>query len=170
MKRLAFALVLSLALVSACLTTRNRPAITPRAEVPALEGRAPGCNIEMLEDGTPPTRPHLDIADVVLEWPRDKVAQQGPAAAIETLKQAGCEHGAFIVHGIRALTTGSVDSGLVYEATFATLLGDDGKPVNLKAAPTQPKAGQVLDDAAASLADAAREASPSADAGPATAP
>jgi hypothetical protein len=169
-KRVLVSTLSLLLVVSACLTTRNRPTIAARADVPPLEGRAPGCNIEMLEDGTPPTRPHLDIADVTLEWPRDKVADQGPAAAMETLKQAGCENGAFIVHGIRALTTGSVESGLIYEATFATLLGDDGKPVNLKADPAQPKPGQVLDDAAASVADAAQEASSSSDAGPGTAP
>ena len=52
-----------------------------------------------------------------------------PDYAIKTLKASACEQGAFMIEGMRALPDG--DGGMVYEADLATLLGDDGKPVNL---------------------------------------
>ena len=77
-------------LTAACLTTVNRPKVVLRADAPALESRASGCNVEVIEDGDTLTRPHQDIADVELVWSRAQIAQQGPDAAIQTLRQSAC--------------------------------------------------------------------------------
>lgn len=129
-------------LAAACLTLVNRPKVVLRADAPLLEPRATNCNVEIVEEGQRLTRPHLDFGDVVLEWPRDRVAQQGAEVAMRTLRETACENGAFFVHNVRALTTG--EAGFVYEGTLATLLDDAGRPLNLKAAPVPP-AGDSAD-------------------------
>lgn len=112
------------------MTMYNRIEWTSLPEAPPLERRAEGCHVELFEDGQHVSRPHVDIGRVVLNWPKDKMKEQGAEGAITTLKMAACEKGAFLIKDMRALTTGR-DGGLVYEATFATLLGEDGAPLNL---------------------------------------
>jgi hypothetical protein len=124
------ALVVVAGVATACLTAMNRPKIVPRAEVPALEPRPLDCRLDVTEQKE--TRPHLDIADVTLDWPKSRMDQQGPEGAMNTIRAAACEQGAFVVHDLRAIAIGSIDQGLVYEATLATLLDDNGKPLNLK--------------------------------------
>ena len=130
---LGFALALT-----GCLTTYNGLKLTPEPDAPAVEARPGGCNVEVFESGQKPDRKHVDIARVVLEWSRHQVTEQGADGAMKTLKEAACQNGAFFITDLRALTTGAVEGGMVYEATFATLIGDDGKPVNLKARPPAP--------------------------------
>ena len=115
---------------AACLTTYNQCKITPLADAPAVETRPGGCNVDVFEDGQKGARKHVDLGHIVLEWPLAKIKEQGPDGAMKTLRAAACESGAFLITDLRALTTG--DGGLVYEGELATLLGDDGKPVNLK--------------------------------------
>ena len=117
---------------SGCLTLVNRPKVTLRPEAPAVDARAGGCNVQVFEDGTAFTAPHLDIADVTLEWPRDKIAASGPDGALKTLRESACEQGAFVIYDLRALTNGYIEAGMIYEATFATLLDANGKPLNAK--------------------------------------
>jgi hypothetical protein len=114
----------------ACLTTYNPYRWTPKLEAPPVEPRPDGCHVDVFEDGERVPRPHTDIGTVVLEWPQSKIKEQGPEGAIKTLKSAACETGAFIIKDMRALPAGI--NGLVYEATLATLLGDDGQPLNLR--------------------------------------
>lgn len=136
-----------LAAAGACLTTYNRVDWSLLPEAPPVERRAEGCHVDLFEDGQEVTRPHRDLGRAVLNWPQDKLKEQGPEGAIATLKTAACERGAFIIKDLRALTTGR-EAGLVYEATFATLLGDDGEPLNL----IRPDAGPAAGDAGAAPA------------------
>ncbi len=98
---------------------------------PALEARPGGCHVDIFEDGQKVTRPHVDIGRIVLDWPRDKLKEQGPDGAMKTLREAACENGAFLITNLRGLPT--ADQGIVYDGTLATLVGADGKPVNPKA-------------------------------------
>lgn len=114
-----------------CVTAYNRYAWTALDDAPAVEPRPDGCHVDVFEDGQKVTRPHAELGRVVLEWPKAKLDEQGPEGAITTLKAAACEHGAFIIKDLRALPRGPSE-GLVYDATFATLLGKDGRPLNPK--------------------------------------
>jgi hypothetical protein len=116
----------------ACITTYNRPKITMKDGVPQLEKRPDGCHVDVFEEGQKVPREHLDIGSIVLEWPSAKIKEQGPEGAINTLKAAACEHGAFIVKDLRALSTAEdFGGGLIYEATLATLV-ENGHPINEK--------------------------------------
>jgi hypothetical protein len=134
--------------LTACLTAYNRPKYTPLEGAPAVEPRPEGCSVDVFEDGTPVDRPHADLGRVVLDWPQAKVKEQGPEGAIRTLKAAACENGAFLVKDVRALSTGAVESGLVYEGTLATLLGPDGQPMNPRRADAGPVAAAISEAAA----------------------
>ena len=146
----------------ACLSTYNRPKFTPTDGAPLVEARPEGCHVDVFEDGAKVNRPHAEIGRVVLEWPTSKVKEQGVEGAYKTLQAYACENGAFIVKDVRALSMGAVDSGLVYEGTFATLLGDDGLPLNARRADAGPiapavsKAGAAADE----IGDAARAIDP----------
>ena len=120
------------ACITACITAYNRVQWTVLAGAPAVEPRAEGCHVAVFEDGQKVDRPHAELGRFVMDFPRSKLKEQGPEGAILTLKTAACENGAFIIKDLRALSTGAVDKGLVYEGTFATLLGDDGQPLNLR--------------------------------------
>jgi hypothetical protein len=114
--------------LASCLTGYNRPKVTLLDGAPAVAPRPGGCNVEIVEDGKQVGRPSAPIGHIVLDWPNDKVKEQGPDGAIKTLREAACEAGAFFVLNMRGLPT--ADGGLVYEADLATLVGDDGKPIN----------------------------------------
>jgi hypothetical protein len=136
-RALALALVVA-GIGVACLTTFNRPKVVMKPDAPALEARPENCHVDVLEG--PLDRPHLDFADITLDWPRSRIDQQGAEGAMATLRASACEQGAFVVHDMRGLVLGTMDQGMVYEGTLATLLGDDGKPLNLKPAPNAPAA------------------------------
>jgi hypothetical protein len=139
MKKLVVVIALASAVAGvACLTSYNRYKWTALADAPQVSPRPDGCNVDVFEDGSKVPRPHADLGNIVLEWPAAKLQEQGPEGAIATLKAAACENGAFIIKDMRALSTGE-DRGMVYEATFATLLGDDGKPINLKGVDAGPE-------------------------------
>jgi hypothetical protein len=140
--RVALAVVSIVGSLVACLTVYNRPKITPRPEAPPLERRAEGCHVEILDGAW--DKPHLDFADIALDWPRSKIAEQGPEGAMATLRLAACESGAFAIHDMRALVLGTVDQGMVYEGVLATMLDDQGKPLNLKV-DKKPDAGTATD-------------------------
>lgn len=133
-----------------CVTAYNRYAWSALDDAPAVEPRPEGCHVDVFEDGQEVTRPHADLGRVVLEWPKAKLDEQGPEGAITTLKAAACEHGAFIIKDLRALPRGPSE-GLVYDATFATLLGEDGRPIN----PKLEKAGAAASPGAEPAAPAA---------------
>jgi hypothetical protein len=122
-------LFLSSMATSACITAYNPVKVTPDAKAPLVDPRPGGCNVDVFEDGQKDPRKSVVIGRIVLNWPSDKIKEQGPEGAIKTLKASACEQGAFMIEGMRALPDG--DGGMVYEADLATLLGDDGKPVNL---------------------------------------
>ena len=143
---LAALTIVALGLV-ACLTAYNRYKWTPLNGAPAVEPRAEGCHVDVFEDGQKVDRPHVDIGSIVMEFPQSKLKEQGPEGAIKTLQAAACENGAFIIKDLRALSTGAVDKGLVYEGTLATLLGDDGQPLNLRRSDAGPAAAAVADPA-----------------------
>jgi hypothetical protein len=148
----SLAVVVVLVVGVACLTTYNRPKFTAQDGAPAVEPRPEGCHVDVFDDGTKVDRPHKELGRVVLDWPQSKLKEQGPEGAYRTLKASACENGAFIVKDVRALSTGAVESGLVYEATLATLLGEDGEPLNAR----RPDAGPIapaLDKAAAAAAE-----------------
>jgi hypothetical protein len=125
--RLGFVVLLAGA---ACITTYNRPKVTPKDGAPLLEERPAGCHVDVFEEGQKVTRPHLETGFIVLNWPKEKIKEQGPEGAMTTLKAAACEHGAFLIKDFRALSTGA-DGGLVYEGTLATLV-ENGRPINEK--------------------------------------
>ncbi len=127
----------SAALALGCITAYNRPTLTPRDDAPEVEQRGDGCHVDVFQDGEPVPRPHLDLGAVELDWPQKKIEEQGPEGAIATLKAFACEKGAFIIKDLRALAKG-VGEGMIYQATFATLLGDDGKPLNGKGRTSSP--------------------------------
>ena len=132
----------------ACMSTYNNARLKPKDGAPEVEPRGGGCNVEIYEDGQPVTKPHQDLRTVELDWPQAKIEEQGPEGALKTLKELACEKGAFLILDLRALTLG-VGEGMMYEATFATLLGDDGKPLNLKGAKgAPPDAGVATPDPA----------------------
>lgn len=133
------AVVAAFAATSACITSYNRYKWTALAEAPPVEPRPEGCHVDVFEDGQKVTRPHADLGAIVLEWPQQKLDEQGPEGAITTLKAAACEQGAFIIKDLRALPRGPKE-GLVYDATLATLLDENGRPLNLKV-PKEPAAG-----------------------------
>ena len=116
--------------LAACLTTYNQYRFTASPDAPAVEARPAGCNVDIFEDGQKVKRKHQLLGHIVLEWSNGKIHEQGPEGAMKTLRAAACECGAFMLVDMRALTTG--DGGLVYEADLATLLNDDGTPVNKK--------------------------------------
>lgn len=152
----------TLAIAVACLTTYNRPKFTPVDGAPLVEPRPEGCHVDVFEDGSKVPRPHKDLGRVVLEWPTSKLKEQGAEGAIRTLQASACEKGAFLVKDVRGLSMGAVDSGLVYEGTFATLLGEDGEPLNAR----RPDAGPIapamskMGEAAAEVGEAARSVDP----------
>jgi hypothetical protein len=157
-----FGLAATLAIAVACLTTYNRPKFTAIDGAPAVEPRPDGCHVDVFEDGSKVDRKHAELGRVVLDWPQAKLKEQGPEGAINTLKAAACENGAFLVKDVRALSTGAVESGLVYEGTFATLLGDDGLPLNARRADAGPIAPAMskMGEAAAEVGEAARAVDP----------
>lgn len=139
-----FALIALIALaaaIGACLTTYNRYKYTAIDGAPAVEPRPEGCHVDVVEEGDKIGRPHADIGRIELRFPQAKLKEQGPEGAIKTLKAAACENGAYFVKDLRALPTGVGDPGLVYEGTLATLLGDDGQPMNAKRPDAGPIAG-----------------------------
>jgi hypothetical protein len=127
----------------ACLTAYNRYKWTALDGAPVVEPRAEGCHVDVFEDGQKVDRPHAELGSLVMEFPQSKLKEQGPEGAIKTLKAAACENGAFIIKDLRALSTGAVDKGLVYEGTLATLLGDDGQPINLRRTDAGPASDPV---------------------------
>lgn len=164
MKHVSFvasALVVGIVAV-ACLTTYNRPKYTPIDGAPAVEPRPEGCHVDVFEDGSKVARPHADLGRIVLDWPHAKLKEQGPEGAINTMKTSACENGAFLVKDVRALSTGAVESGLVYEGTLATLLGDDGQPLNARKSDAGPIAPAIekAGAAAAEIEEAARAVDP----------
>lgn len=118
-------------LAGSCITAINNAKLKPIEGAPEVEKRADGCHVEVFQDGEAVTRPHADLGTVELDWPKKKIEEQGPEGAINTLKAFACEKGAFVIKDLRALAMG-VGEGMIYEATFATLLGEDGKPLNPK--------------------------------------
>lgn len=152
----------TLAIAVACLTTYNRPKFTPVDGAPLVEPRPEGCHVDVFEDGSKVDRKHVELGRVVLEWPTAKMKEQGAEGAIKTLQASACEKGAFIVKDVRGLSMGAVDSGLVYEGTFATLVGDDGLPINARrpdAGPIAP-AMEKMGAAASEVGEAARSVDP----------
>lgn len=135
------ALVAITALVLSCITTFNRPKLTPKEGAPEVERRSDGCHVDVFQDGEQVPRPHAELGTVALDWPQKKIEDQGPEGAMVTLKAFACERGAFVIKDLRALTMG-VGEGMIYEATFATLLDEQGKPLNAKVA-VQPDAGSA---------------------------
>lgn len=124
-------LVAGLGLI-ACLTAYNRYQWKPLAGAPVVEPRPEGCHVDVFDDGQKVDRPHVELGRIVMEFPQAKLKEQGAAGAIKTLQAAACENGAFLIKDLRALSTGAVNAGLVYEGTLATLLGEDGQPMNLR--------------------------------------
>lgn len=129
------AAVVSVATLSlCCITTFNKPKLTPAEGAPEVLRRADGCNVDVYQDGEAVPRKHADLGAVELDWPQKKIEEQGPEGAIATLKAFACEKGAFVVKDLRVLAMG-VGEGMIYQATFATLLDDDGRPLNAKSEP-----------------------------------
>ena len=114
----------------ACLTAYNRYRWTALEGAPMVEPRAAGCHVDVFDDGQWVDRPHIELGHIVMEFSRSQLHEQGQARALETLRSAACEHGAFVIKDVRALPMGSLQRGLVYQATLATLVDADGQPIN----------------------------------------
>ncbi len=133
----------------ACMTLINPVKIQRAPGAPVLEARDDGCSVEIVDDGTPFTKPHQELGTIVLEWSATQMKDQGPEAALKTLRAAACEAGAHVVLQMRALPRGP-NEGMVFDGTLAVLLDDKGQPLVGKATGTalshggtQPAAGSA---------------------------